>query len=92
MDDLSGGKLAGEDRYGVDVLSRLPLPEGSVRFWLVEEANLSAEDKYKVGDTVALLLLRGGRRREVKVTLVGSAVGNPINVLFEWLYPVYVKP
>jgi S1-C subfamily serine protease len=30
---------------------------------------LSAQEKYKVGDTVTLLLLRDGQRREVKVTL-----------------------
>ncbi len=33
---------------------------------------LSAQEKYKVGDTVTVLLLRDGQRREVKVTLAAA--------------------
>jgi S1-C subfamily serine protease len=40
----------------------------------VESADdlLSAQNKYQVGDTVTLLLLRDGQRREVKVTLAAA--------------------
>ena len=35
---------------------------------------LNLSDQYKIGDTVTLKLLRGGRRREIKVTLAARSL------------------